>query len=291
MCRFIAYKGAPILMDKLLYQPKNSLINQSFNAKELDEPLNGDGFGVGWYVPELGIDPAVFVSVNPAWNNRNLRYLSPKIESPCIIAHVRAASVGDVSESNCHPFHYKNMLMMHNGGIEEFAKIKRSIRDRLSDEMYNWIKGQTDSEHIYALFLDKYIKLGAMGPEAMVTAMESTIAEIEIMKVEHDMQDASYLNLCITDGKSVVAFRYVSENADDPLTLYYSAGSKYVCEDGVCHMVDASDQDHSAMIVSEKLTDLKDDWKLIPKNYTIMIHEDLSVHLQHVKVSEKMAMG
>ena len=47
MCRLMAYKGTPIIADKLLYQPKNSLIRQSTNAKEIEEPLNGDGFGIG----------------------------------------------------------------------------------------------------------------------------------------------------------------------------------------------------------------------------------------------------
>ena len=65
----------------------------------------------------------------------------------------RAASVGEVSESNCHPFQYKNLLMMHNGGVENFSSIKRQIREPLTDEFYNWIKGQTDSEHIFALLL------------------------------------------------------------------------------------------------------------------------------------------
>lgn len=99
----MAYKGTSIIIDKLLYQPKNSLVNQSINAKEIEEPLNGDGFGVGWYVPELNHEPITFVSTNPAGSNRNLRNLAPKIKTDCMIALVRAASVGDVSESNCHP--------------------------------------------------------------------------------------------------------------------------------------------------------------------------------------------
>ena len=44
--------GSPIIIDKLLYQPKNSLINQSVNAKEIEEPLNGDGFGIGCMYPK-----------------------------------------------------------------------------------------------------------------------------------------------------------------------------------------------------------------------------------------------
>jgi glutamine amidotransferase len=153
MCRLLAYIGAPMIIDNFLYQPKNSLVTQSINAKEIEEPLNGDGFGIGWYVPEINDQPVTFVSVNPAWSNRNLRNLAPKIQTRCFVAHVRAASVGEVSESNCHPFQYKELLMMHNGGVENFGNIKRKIRSPLSDELYNWIKGQTDSEHIFAYLL------------------------------------------------------------------------------------------------------------------------------------------
>ncbi|MGH7456197.1 MAG: class II glutamine amidotransferase, partial [bacterium] len=145
MCRFLAYKGAPITLDNLLFQPKNSLIHQSYKAQERPEPLNGDGFGVGWYVPELDPEPAVFVSTTPAWNNRNLRYNASKVRSGCIFAHVRAASVGSVSEANCHPFHYQKFLFMHNGNIGGFKVIKRHLRNRLSDELYDWIHGQPDS--------------------------------------------------------------------------------------------------------------------------------------------------
>lgn len=129
MCRFIAYRGKPILLDDVLHKPKNSLIRQSAQAHEAEEPLNGDGFGLGWYMPELDREPGLFVSVRPAWNDRNLRYLCQKINTPCFFAHVRAASAGEVSEANCHPFHYRDFLFMHNGGIGGFNKIKckRSI--------------------------------------------------------------------------------------------------------------------------------------------------------------------
>ncbi|MFM7429388.1 MAG: hypothetical protein ACKO1F_05750 [Flammeovirgaceae bacterium] len=98
----MAYKGTLTIIDKLLYQPKNSLVNHSINAKEFEEPLNGKGFGVGWHVPELNYEPITFVSTNPAGSNRNLRNLAPKIKTDRMIALVRTASVGDVSESNCH---------------------------------------------------------------------------------------------------------------------------------------------------------------------------------------------
>jgi predicted glutamine amidotransferase len=176
----MAYKGSPIIIDELLYKPKNSLINQSIDAKELEEPLNGDGFGVGWYTPEINKEPATFVSLNPAWSNRNLKNLAPKIKTGCMIAHVRAASVGEVSESNCHPFQFNEFLMAHNGGIENFSKIKRELRSDLSDELYNWIKGQTDSEHIFAVLIDR-VKKQSKGatPDSITDAFEYTFEKVK----------------------------------------------------------------------------------------------------------------
>ena len=37
MCRLLAYTGVPIVVDQLVYQPRNSLIHQSYEAKELEE--------------------------------------------------------------------------------------------------------------------------------------------------------------------------------------------------------------------------------------------------------------
>lgn len=53
MCRLLLYKGkGPILLADLLTRPAHSIINQSFSPKlriDASRPLNGDGFGVGWY--------------------------------------------------------------------------------------------------------------------------------------------------------------------------------------------------------------------------------------------------
>jgi glutamine amidotransferase len=284
MCRFMAYMGSPIVIDKLLYQPKNSLVNQSLNAREIEEPLNGDGFGIGWYVPELNFEPVTFVSVNPAWSNRNLRNLAPKVSTGCMMAHVRAASVGEVSESNCHPFQYKNLLCMHNGGIENFSLVKRKIREPLSDEMYNWIKGQTDSEHIFAYLLDYLFKNHKkVNEDAVVDAYEHTFRFINQLMKDAGIKDAAYLNMMITDGTFFVGTRYVSDPAEEALTLYHSEGSRYVVEDGITRMEAPQDNDHAVLIVSEKLTDDKD-WTIIPKNHFVIVEQSLNVRIRPIKI-------
>ena len=49
MCRWLAYSGAPVLLEELLYKPENSLVEQSLHSRLGAETTNGDGFGVGWY--------------------------------------------------------------------------------------------------------------------------------------------------------------------------------------------------------------------------------------------------
>ncbi|MEX1239978.1 MAG: class II glutamine amidotransferase [Cyclobacteriaceae bacterium] len=284
MCRLLAYLGTPIIVDKLLYQPKNSLVNQSINAREIEEPLNGDGFGIGWYVPELHEEPCTFVSVNPAWSNRNLRNLAPKIQTECFIAHVRAASVGEVSESNCHPFQYRNLLMMHNGGVENFSRIKRKIREPLTDEMYNWIKGQTDSEHLFAfllnhLFSDPKIPVS---PETVMEAFEKTFSALKLIMKDHQITEPAYLNMVVTNGTFFVGTRYTTHSGEVPLTLYHSEGGRYVVEDGISFMVAPKDDDQAVLIVSEKLTEEKH-WTAIPPNHFVVVDHSLNVRVRPIK--------
>ena len=154
MCRLVAYLGTPILLDEVLVKPKNSLVLQSLQARESKYvPTNGDGFGIGWYAPNITATPAIFRSIFPAWNDANLLNITAHIQSSCFFGHVRAASVGGINSYNCHPFTYQSWMLMHNGEVGDFQGIHRYLRQLLDDDLYHWIKRETDSEHIFALFL------------------------------------------------------------------------------------------------------------------------------------------
>ncbi len=98
--------------------------------------------------------PCVCTSTQPARANRNIKRLSEKIRSTCAFAHVRAPTEGSaVTELNCHPFQYDELLWMHNGLVVDFAQIKRELRNTLNDAAYQDIEGTTDSEHAFGLSL------------------------------------------------------------------------------------------------------------------------------------------
>ena len=106
MCRWLAFSGSPIAIEELVIKPDFSLIDQSLNARMAPKPTNGDGFGIGWYGRQK--QPAVYRSMQPAWNDGNLADLAFQIESPLFLAHVRRSTGTPVQQSNCHPFHHES---------------------------------------------------------------------------------------------------------------------------------------------------------------------------------------
>jgi ergothioneine biosynthesis protein EgtC len=280
MCRFALYLGPPITLDTLITKPVNSIIHQSFHSHERTEPLNGDGFGVAWYVPELSRMPAVFRSISPAWNNANLLNLARVTFSECILAHVRAASPGlPVTETDCHPFSHGRFALMHNGSIAGFQRVRRPLLESLSDEAFAVVKGTTDSELMFALFLDHHRRLaGRDAAEAMAAALEATIRQVVETVEEAGISEPSYLNLAVTDGRRAAASRFTTGAPSGAASLYVHEGKRYVCEDGVCHMVSPDVGQGAVLVCSEPLSE-DAGWDKVPPNHLVLLREGRSVSL------------
>lgn len=280
MCRFVLYYGPPVTLRSLLVEPTNSLIHQSFHSYESVNPLNGDGFGIAWYVPRFGRAPALFRSMSPAWSNKNLLSLSRVTDSPCILAHVRAASPGlAVSEGNCHPFVQGRFAFMHNGMIAGFHRVRRRLIEMLSDRSFDAIQGSTDSEHLFALLLDE-LGFGEqdLTIDELVEALRRTIARLDALVQQVVGDVPSYLNLAISDGNRAVASRYVTHSREEAASLHFSVGSQYRCIDGACRMVASPGDDHAVLISSEPLSD-DPSWKTVPANHFVAVDADRTVRL------------
>ena len=285
MCRFVAYIGKPIIADELLIKPKNSLLQQSHSALESEMTVNGDGFGFGWYNLSRRKEPALFRSIRPAWNDENLSYNASMIKSNCLLAHIRAATQGGVSIHNSHPFQYNEFLMMQNGGIKDFLKIKRRLINRLDEEIFQWIQGQTDTQYIFALFLTllKETRIGEtlLTLDQISSCLSQTFAEIEEMKKEVGLTSASLYNLVLTNGKALIATRYSTKPDEETRSLYIAGNAEcYTCEKGFLKFRNSKSEDRAVVISSEALSSKKDVWKEVPENHLIMVEEDLSVTIR-----------
>ncbi len=229
MCRFIAYSGDTTFMNHLVFNASNSLVHQSKNAKMRVNPLNGDGFGIGWYPTHDDTIPGTFVSIEPAWSNRNLGQIAAKVPTHHYFAHVRDASVGmPVSQSNCHPFQYGRYLWMHNGRLDQFSKFRRLIINDLSDQAFDFIKGNTDSECAFALFLDELNFAENATLEQLKTAMRTTICRINEYRASVDATTNAFINFAVTNGHESVFTRYSTRAEVRPASLFYYQDDSHV---------------------------------------------------------------
>jgi len=257
MCRWLAYSGSPILVEGLLYKPQHSLIDQSRHARLGVDTTNGDGFGVGWYAPDVEL-PAVFRSIEPAWNDRNLREVTSHIYSSLFLAHIRASTGTAVQQTNCHPFRYGKWLWVHNGLVRDFHLLKRDLALAVDESLYPYIEGSADSETLFYLALTFGLE---DDPPAAVARMVGFVEEVGHRRgVEHPIQ----MTIGTSDGKCLWAFRYSSER--DSRTLFYSTDVRTVrrLHPELALFQEVSDE--SRIIVSEPLGDLSGAWNEVPES-------------------------
>jgi predicted glutamine amidotransferase len=255
------------------------------HAEQMSQCFNADGFGVGFYT-EGHCEPCVLRSTMPAWSNQAIHALAHRMRSARIFAHVRAASPGlAVQDSNCHPFRHGRFQFMHNGWIGGFHTIKRRLQNGLSDPAWDGIEGSTDSEHAFALFIDK-----VGGPDAvrttteLRTALVDTLLQLSEICASSGVPEPSICNFAVTDGVSTIVSRKSTGN-DRGASLYFSVGAEYVYEGEDCDMLPARDGVcRAVMVASEPLTRRIEDWVEIPPNHTIAIDPTGCWELDEIRV-------
>ena len=134
---------------------------------------------------------------------------------------------------------------MHNGGLGGWKYIKRRLGERVADKWYLEVKGGTDSEWAFALFLDTLERMGhdpsnapetGFGHAVLREALIKTIAQINEMTdaispdilQKENVDTRSLLNFAVTDGHSVICTRYISSSKDEAASLYFSSGTQWV---------------------------------------------------------------
>jgi predicted glutamine amidotransferase len=264
MCRWLAYSGSPILIEELLYKTDHSLIDQSLHSRLGVETTNGDGFGVGWYGTNTAA-PAVFRSIEPAWNDRNLREVAGHVESPLFLAHIRASTGTAVQQTNCHPFRYGRWLWVHNGLVRDFHLIKRELALAVDGSLYPSIEGSTDSELLFYLALTLGLEDDPPGAVARMVGL------VEEVGRHHGIEHPIQMTIGTADGRNVWAFRYSSEGKSR--SLYYSSDVRTLREmyPERPRLQEASDE--SRIIVSEPIVELAGAWNEVPESSYGVVHE------------------
>ncbi len=261
MCRWLAYTGAPIPLTEVLYTPVHSLIDQSLHSRLGAETTNGDGFGVGWY--DAAAAPGLFRSIEPAWNDLNLRELAGHISSRLFFAHVRAAVGSAVQQTNCHPFRHGRWLFMHNGFIDGFAAIKRDLVFAVDESLFPDIQGTSDTEVLFYLALT--FGLQDDPPAAVARAIGLVEACGRDRGVAYPFQGT----IATSDGETVWAFRYSSQGKSR--SLFYTRDIRTLRREYPGRELLREVPDDARLVVSEPIGDLPGAWEEMPEaTYTVV---------------------
>ena len=263
MCRWLAYSGSPVQIEELILKPEHSLIDQSLDSRLSETTTNGDGFGLGWYGNRPA--PALFRSIEPAWNNRNLADLARHLQSRLVFAHIRTSTGSAVQQTNCHPFRHGRWLWMHNGLIHDFPRIKRDLAFAVDPALYPAIEGSTDSE----LFFYLALTFGLDGDP--VGAVERAVGLIETIGRSHGIDNAINLTVATTNGEGMWAFRYASDG--DARSLYISGEVETLRAQFPGNPIFENVSDDTRMIVSEPQGSLAGVWHEFPQASSCCIEE------------------
>jgi len=256
MCRWMAYSGDPVLVEDLLFRPKHSLIDQSLHSRLGATTTNGDGFGIGWYGE--GPRPALFKSVDPAWNDQNLREIATQVRTPLFFAHVRASTGTAVQRTNCHPFRQGRWLWMHNGAVRGFHEIKRELLAAVDPSLFPDIEGSTDSETLFFLALTFGLTDDTIG------AVSRAVGFVEKVGRESGIDDPVQMTVATTDGESMWVFRYSSEGKSRSLFFSTAVSSlrQLHPEVEILHRL----SEEARFVVSEPLRELPGAWNEVPES-------------------------
>ncbi|KFZ14104.1 hypothetical protein V502_06233, partial [Pseudogymnoascus sp. VKM F-4520 (FW-2644)] len=212
--------------------------------------FNVDGFGMSWYTPNKSLftptstastatpgpvlHPALYKITHPALHTTNFQTICAATASTCVMAHIRAASTGVIAEVNTHPFVFGRHTIMHNGYISSYPAIARQMAGLMSDDVHTHITGRTDSEALAALYMT-YLTSGAghgsgqeaweraYSPAEMTAALQNTISTvIELQRTAlGDDVEPNDLNICVSDGRQLVASRVRNHATEQPPSLYH----------------------------------------------------------------------
>lgn len=252
MCRLYGFCATePTKVECTLVHAQNALLAQS--ESDASGKSHSEGWGVATF---LDGKPEIEKQAWAAYHGEHFRRTAANVYAKTVIAHVRRATVGQPSLLNTHPFVVGNWAFAHNGTVPKFKQILPQILEHILPHHHKDIKGQTDSEHVFA-----YIRslMDQSEGEPISNVLRKAALNIESLVHEHAPNAKLGLNIMLTNGKGIWGTRLGR-------TLYYvKRPGVYDCQIcGFPHIHhDPKTRYWANVVASEPITD--ENWSIMPK--------------------------
>jgi len=246
MCRLFLSINSKINIVEKLYL----FLNQSIHKKctplidnHRDHDYHYDGFGFAWLnennLFEIYKQPYLFNQ------DSNLNNIMINMPTQLIIGHIRAKSNSDKSYNNTHPFYYNDYIFTHNGFIKNFLLHKNELLKYINTRYINLIKGETDSELLFYLYLS-FLDL----ENDYIQSIKDLFFLLKYLNIEITA------NFIFGTPTHVLVTRYIIYNQDSYDQIQYPPSLYIDNQDGI-------------IVSSEPITD---NWTLIKENSILLFH-------------------
>ncbi|MFW6051802.1 MAG: class II glutamine amidotransferase [Myxococcota bacterium] len=201
MCRLFGFRSV------IPSQVHRSLVAAD-NALGVQSDQHPDGWGVAYYVDG---SPHLTRSPSTALGDHLFQRVSGVVSSETVLAHVRKATVGELSVLNCHPFQYGRWTFAHNGEVKEFDRHRERVLNEVAPRLRRFILGETDSEALFYLFLTNLARHGPLGGriglEEVVESLRRTVEQARALCDGPGEEGRALLTFIVTDGQVMAAVR------------------------------------------------------------------------------------
>jgi glutamine amidotransferase len=164
------------------------------------------GWGVGFY--QAG---EILLKRRPIDDRDEVRPadITRDVRADTLVAHVRLATVGAPRTENTHPFRYRQWIFANTGTVEAFARLRGRLAEQLPQFLHRDVRGETDSELVFHLFLSFLHDAGqldrpAVDPAAAREALRGAIALVDGLCAEEGASPTA-LNILVANPEYVIA--------------------------------------------------------------------------------------
>jgi predicted glutamine amidotransferase len=260
MCRLFGLHAGrePVNATFWLLEAPGSLLEQSHR--------NPDGFGLGTFEPDGSpeVDKAPLAAHVAELFAREAREEC----STTYVAHVRYASVGELTLENTHPFVLDGRIFGHNGIVGDLDRVEAELGDLRDD-----LLGSTDSERLFALVTRHIRDHGGNVKAGIISATRWLAENVELYSLNFVMATAEELwALRYPEGNEMWVLHHMPE--DEPLNEHGSYGEINV-------VMDAAREKPVVVIASEKMDD-DPRWRELRPGELVRVGPDLDLSIDLV---------
>jgi glutamine amidotransferase len=242
-------------------------------ADVLRAPSAPHGWGLGYYQAS---QPLLRKQPKSMGERLDFAAQAAALKSTLVLGHVREATVGGQRTENTHPFRYRNWIFCHTGTLERFEEIREDLLRAVPEFIRRNIRGNTDSEHLFHLFLSFVNDTGRIddqriAPTVAAQALASTFAYADRLVADRGGQPST--GCCILSNGSVL----VATRRGAPLAIFRN--SAYRCDDSEGKPVNASHL-KAVAVVGGNRTPAAGGWEAVADRGIVTV--DHRMNIEHI---------